>query len=61
MCWRKGLSRCFFTKRFEARTTPTVFLTIMIGMEKVIQSQVNTDVEVVAQTYEYHTPQRYNN
>ena len=26
---------------------PTVFLTAMIGMEKVVRSQVNTDVEVV--------------
>lgn len=29
------------------RSIPTIFLTAMIGMEKVVRSQVNADVEVI--------------
>ena len=29
------------------RSIPTVFLTAMIGMDKMVKSQVNTDVEVI--------------
>ena len=30
------------------RSIPTIFITATIGIEKVVRSQVNTDVEVIA-------------